>query len=314
MKVICSKGDGREAFLPVKEGEWLTRMNGAAVFRFSTPQAEWVMEPGDRVQCRNGEETLFDGFVFQTERGIREQEAVCYDRVKYLLYRDTRIFQNRTAGEITAEILAERMLKMESAETGYVLPLLIMEERPLLEMIRRAISETKAASGREYFLADRQGILSLREAGAEAAGVLLSGGNQILSFRERRDIDGDTFNRFQIRQEDRRRGFRRITVLDDTESQRKWGVLQYAERIDSRLNPAQAAARLQALHRKKCRERKGLEIEAWSESSCCAGRSVMVRLRKGETAERYLICEAEHRFSGGSGRMRLVLRKMEEER
>ncbi len=40
----------------------------------------------------------------------------------------------------------------------------------------------------------------------------------------------------------------------------------------------------------------------------------MVRLRKGETAERYLICEAEHRFSGGSGRMRLVLRKMEEER
>ena len=310
MELWLYQRSGLSGKVPVSGVRWQTRIGGAGILEFSAPWVGILAAEGDRVRLLREGQAVFDGFVFQTERDGRGQRVLCYDRVKYLLYKDTKVFRNRTAGEIAGEILGERQLKTGGlAETGYVLPLLAMEGQTLLQMIRKALEETRAATGKEFVLYDNAGEMVLREAAENPAGVLLCGENQVLSYQEKSDIDGGTFNRFKIWQEDGRSGFRRVTVENDGDSQEKWGVLQYFERVDSRLNAAQVKERIAALRKSAGQARRTLEVQGLADWVCRAGTTALVRLGT-EAAEACLIEEAEQRFSGGQERMSLRLRRL----
>lgn len=310
MELWLYQRSGLSGKVPVSGVRWQTRIGGAGILEFSAPWVGILAAEGDRVRLLRKGQAVFDGFVFQTERDGRGQRVLCYDRVKYLLYKDTKVFRNRTAGEIAGEILGERQLKTGGmAETGYVLPLLAMEGQTLLQMIRKALEETRAATGKEFVLYDNAGEMVLREAAENPAGVLLCGENQVLSYQEKSDIDGGTFNRFKIWQEDGRSGFRRVTVENDGDSQEKWGVLQYFERVDSRLNAAQVRERIAALRKSAGQARRTLEVQGLADWVCRAGTTALVRLGT-EAAEVCLIEEAEQRFSGGQERMSLRLRRL----
>lgn len=310
MELWLYQRSGLSGKVPVSGVRWQTRIGGAGILEFSAPWVGILAAEGDRVRLLRKGQAVFDGFVFQTERDGRGQRVLCYDRVKYLLYKDTKVFRNRTAGEIAGEILGERQLKTGGmAETGYVLPLLAMEGQTLLQMIRKALEETRAATGKEFVLYDNAGEMVLREAAENPAGVLLCGENQVLSYQEKSDIDGGTFNRFKIWQEDGRSGFRRVTVENDGDSQEKWGVLQYFERVDSRLNAAQVKERIAALRKSAGQARRTLEVQGLADWVCRAGTTALVRLGT-EAAEVCLIEEAEQRFSGGQERMSLRLRRL----
>lgn len=310
MELWLYQRSGLSGKVPVSGVRWQTRIGGAGILEFSAPWVGILAAEGDRVRLLRKGQAVFDGFVFQTERDGRGQRVLCYDRVKYLLYKDTKVFRNRTAGEIAGEILKERQLKTGGlAETGYVLPLLAMEGQTLLQMIRKALEETRAATGKEFVLYDNAGEMVLREAAENPAGVLLCGENQVLSYQEKSDIDGGTFNRFKIWQEDGRSGFRRVTVENDGDSQEKWGVLQYFERVDSRLNAAQVKERIAALRKSAGQARRTLEVQGLADWVCRAGTTALVRLGT-EAAEVCLIEEAEQRFSGGQERMSLRLRRL----
>lgn len=310
MELWLYQRSGLSGKVPVSGVRWQTRIGGAGILEFSAPWVGILAAEGDRVRLLREGQAVFDGFVFQTERDGRGQRVLCYDRVKYLLYKDTKVFRNRTAGEIAGEILKERQLKTGGlAETGYVLPLLAMEGQTLLQMIRKALEETRAATGKEFVLYDNAGEMVLREAAENSAGVLLCGENQVLSYQEKSDIDGGTFNRFKIWQEDGRSGFRRVTVENDGDSQEKWGVLQYFERVDSRLNAAQVRERIAALRKSAGQVRRTLEVQGLADWVCRAGTTALVRLGT-EAAEVCLIEEAEQRFSGGQERMSLRLRRL----
>ncbi len=297
--------------IPTDKVRWTTKLDGAAILEFSSPWRTLIAAVGDRLLALSEDQAFFDGFVFQAADNGRQQTVLCYDRLKYLLYRDTKVFHNRTAAQIVTEILKERELPAGTIQnTGYVIPLLAEEGKPLLSMIRSALDETTAASGREFVFYDDAGQLSLRVAAENPAGVLLCGENQLISYQQTEDIDGDTFNRFKIWQEDGRSGFRRVTVADVPDAQQKWGVLQYFERIDSSLNPSQVAERIRALREAKCRARISLDTECLSDLACRAGKTVLVRLAEGDQVQTCLIEEAQHSFSGNVGRMQLKLRRL----
>ena len=299
------KNGGQEKRM-VEELHWVSSRTGAAFAEVLLP--EGTAEMGQRVRLSENGTPFFDGFVFQAEESEKGTELLCYDRVKYLLYKDTKVFQNRTAGQIVEEILKERQLPIgKVAATGYTIPSLVMEGRPLLEMIRKGISETEAAIGEGFVFFDDCGALSLKKTADNASGVLLSGENQILSLTKSRDIDGDSYNRFKLWQEDGRSGFRRVTVSDRTEEQKNWGMLQYFERVDSKLSSTQVKERIRALEQAKCRVRQQVLLEALTDVRCRGGKTVL--LRDGGSVGRFLIEEAQMRFANGAGKMALKLRK-----
>lgn len=293
--------------VPVSFLRLQTGLSAAGILEWESPCREVSPQNGDMVRLGDA----FQGYVFRSEDTRRSKRAVCYDQVKYLLYRDTREFTGKTAAEILWEIIRERELAAgEIAETGVALPSYLCENRTLLAMVQGALEETRKASGREYVLFDRCGALCLQNVENTAAGVLLCGENQIASYRQSADIDGDTYTRFKLLQEDRRSGFRRVTEAENAENRKKWGVLQYFERVDHSWNAAQVNARLESLRKSCGGERRTLEMEGLGDMACLAGRTVLCRLPEETAERRYLIEESVISGQGDALRMRLKLREV----
>lgn len=65
-----------------------------------------------------------------------------------------------------------------------------------------------------------------------------------------------------------------MTVFDRTEEQKNWGMLQYFERVDSKLSSAQVKERIRALEQAKCRVRQQVFLEALADVRCRGGKTV----------------------------------------
>lgn len=284
-----------------------TSLTSAGILEWETPCREIAPQNGDTVKFGD----VFQGYVFQTEDNGRRRRVLCYDQVKYLLYRDTKEFTGKTAAEIFREIIRERELSAGNiADTGVVIPSYLCENQTLLSMIQGALEETKKVSGREFVLFDQCGKFCLSDVGSMDIQTILDGSAQMTGYSQSADIDGETFTRFKILQEDQRSGFRRVTEVENGGAREKWGVLQYFEKVDHSWNTAQVQARIQALQQTYGRERKTLEVDAIGDFSCLAGRTVFCRIPGENMAKKYLIEESVISGAGDIFQMTLHLREV----
>ena len=292
--------------LPVSKMRLHTSLSSAGILEWETPCREIAPQNGDTVKFAD----VFQGYVFRTEDNGRRRRVLCYDQVKYLLYRDTKEFTGKTAADILREIIRERELSAgEIAETGVVIPSYLCENQTLFSMVQGALEETKKTSGREFVFFDQCGKLCLVDVGGMDAPTVLDGSAQMTGFSQAADIDGETYTRFKLLQEDQRSGFRRVTQAENGDAQAKWGVLQYFERVDHNWNTAQVQARIQALQQTYGSERKTLEVDAVGDFSCLAGRAVFCRMPE-DAARKYLIEESVINGTGDIFQMTLHLREV----
>ena len=94
------------------------------------------------------------------------------------------------------------------------------------------------------------------------------------------------------------------------EERKKWGRLQYFEKVDHSWNTAQVEARLRQLQELYRHSRETLEVTGIGDLSCLAGRAVLCQLPEGKEAGRYLVTESVLRWAGAQGQMRLKLKKL----
>lgn len=302
---LIQKGGAAE--LPLAALRLTTSLNGAGILEWETPYRGLMPEEGDAVRLEE-DAGIFYGYVFRVEDDGRRLRVLCYDQIKYLLYKDTRQFTNRTADSILTEFVRERELKAGTiAATGVTLPSLLYENQTLLSMVQDALEETFRVSGQRFWLTDQCGSLTLEKAENLQSGVLLSGENQLTGWTRSSDIDGATYTRFLLLQEDRRSGFRRVTTAENAEQRKYWGILQYFERVDHSWNEAQVQARLAALKESYSDKRRSFTAEGLGDFRCLAGRGALCQIGDG-AAESCLIEESEIEGEGGVYRMRLKLR------
>ena len=294
------------AELPVSALRLQTSLNGAGILEWETPERIVRPEEGDAVRLEE-ERGIFYGYVFRVEDNGRRLRVLCYDQIKYLLYKDTRQFVNRTADSILTELIRERQLKAGNvAATGVTLPSRLYENQTLLSMVQDALEETFRVSGQRFWLIDQFGSLTLDKTENLQSGVLLCGENQLTGWSRSSDIDGATYTRFQLLQEDRRSGFRRVTEAENAEQRKKWGVLQYFERVDHSWSEVQVRARLQALQQSYGGRRQSFLVEGLGDFRCLAGRGTLCQVAEG--TESCLIEESQIEGERGVYRMRLKLR------
>ena len=292
--------------VPVSKIRLHTSLKSAGILEWETPCRDIAPQNGDTVNF--GE--VFQGYVFRSEDDGRVKRTVCYDQIKYLLYRDTKEFTGKTAADILREIIRERELTAgEIADTGVVIPSYLCENQTLLSMVQGALEETEKVSGKEFVFFDRCGALCLLDAAAMETQTALDGSAQMTGFSKSSDIE-ETFTRFKLLQEDKRSGFRRVMEAENGGDREKWGVLQYFERVDHSWNQAQVQARLQALQDSYGKERQALEVKGVGDFSCLAGRAVFCRLPEEDAARRYLIEESVITGQGDVFRMTLKLREV----
>ncbi len=199
------------------------------------------MPEGSSVELTVDGIKMFKGYIFTIERNRDgETSYVAYDQLRYLKANASYVFENMTLGQIVQQIAADFGLVTGVLEdTGYAFPYLIKENEGCLDIIFDALAMTIYQTGKVFVFYDNAGALTLTEAKNLLTTTLIGDGSLVTEYAYKRDIDSDTYNRVKLVRKNEESGRTDVYVHEDTETIKKWGLLQYYDEVDENLNEAQ---------------------------------------------------------------------------
>ncbi len=196
--------------------------------------------------------TVFFGFVFEKSRSGSDNriiKAVCYDQLYYLKNKDWFKYENKTASEVIQMLADDFGLNAGTiADTGYKIPSRVEDGKTLFDIIQNALDETVKNTGKMYVLYDKAGKLTLSDISDMKLGTLVFN-DTAGDFEYKTSIAGSTYNKIRLLKD----GAEPVTVRD-SENIKRWGVLQYAEKVsDDNVNLTSMANSLLGLYNAKSR-------------------------------------------------------------
>ncbi len=269
------------------------------------------------MECSAGGRKLFKGYIFTIERN-REGETTytAYDQLRYLKANASYVFENMSLSQIIQQIAADFGLTVGTlTETGYIFPCLIKEDESCLDIIFDALSQTIIQTGKIFVFYDNAGSLTLVEARDLLTQTLIGDGSLAIDFTYKRDIDSDTYNRIKLARKNEQSGRTDVYIHEDTETIKKWGVLQYYSVINENLNEAQIDEMCGLYLKYYNRVLQTVTIEALGVPEIRAGSVVPVRIGAVSdlAAPRLLLAEkVTHRFEGGAHTMSIEVKSFEQ--
>lgn len=304
---------GSKVYQPIVTGEiqWQTErkgVQGSLTFKV-VKDATLNFTEGDAVRLKVDGQKVFYGFVFQKKRDKQGIITVtAYDQLRYLKNKDTYVYSNKTASEVVQMLAKDFNLQCGTLEdTKFKIESRVEDNQTLFDIIQNALDLTLTSKKEMYVLYDDFGKLTLKNIGNMKVGILIdedTGEN----FDYTSSIDGETYNKIKLVYENEETGKREIYIAQDGSHINQWGVLQYFETIDEKVNGKAKADALLSLYNQKTRN---LSIKgAFGDVRVRAGTLVAVSLNLGDIiANSFLLVEqAKHTFSESLHTMDLTLR------
>lgn len=257
---------------------------------------------GDQIRFRLDKKNFFFGYVFKAEYTKEEKFKVkCYDQARYLKYKDTILYEDKTYSELLIAICRDRGLVVgEIEDTKYKIPRRAEESKEYWEMLEEASKLTTAYTGEVFVLFDRAGkicLKNIKNMKVDCPPITKRLGEDV-SYDE--SIDDATYNRVKVDVTDKERQRIVPVIEEDIESIRKWGVLQRYEKSSEPL--AQVRQKAKSLLEQLNHSTRTLKLEKLFGIPECRGGSllpVILNLR-GIEINGYVLCESvKHEFNKG---------------
>lgn len=284
--------------------EWETqRFDAPGKLTFSGVEPTGIALPeGTAVTFTDGL-NVFKGYVFTAERDrYGNVSYTAYDQLRYLKANASYSWSAVTLEQIITDIASDFLLTVgDLASTGYTFPSLIKENETCLDIIFDALSQVIYQTGKIWLFYDDAGKLVLREATTLQTTGIIGDGSMMTDYTYKRDIDSDTYNRVKLVKPNRNSGRTDVYMYEDTETIGKWGLLQYYDKVDDNLTPAQIQEKAQAYLQYYNRVLQSLTIEAIGVPGIRAGSIIPVLIRDVQelTLNRVLLVEkCTHSYEG----------------
>lgn len=219
---------------------------------------------GDPVTFRVDGQVVFSGWVMTKERTSEQIITVtAYDQMFYLARnKGTYVYQNKTAKEVLQIIAADYGLQTGTiSDSGWKIPQRIEEGETLLDIVLSAMAIAGKAVGKEYFLFDQAGRLTVKERKEMAVEAVLRCDGGISDYTYKTDISQDTYNAVRLYHAGRKEVERKAWEVQKDDKIKKWGRLQYYKRVPYTLNAAQLKEIAESILAEKCRVVKQLTVE-----------------------------------------------------
>lgn len=312
MAIELSIVNGNTIYYPCVKDEitWETERKGApGVLKFTVVKTPDVyFEEGNAVRLVVDGKKVFFGFVFKKKRD-REQhiDVTAYDQLRYFKNKETYVYKDKTASQVISMIAKDFRMNVGSlANTGYVIPKKVEDDKTLFDIAQSAMDETLMKTKKLYVLYDDFGKLTLKNIESMKCNVVIdaeTGEN----FSYESSIDERTYNQIKIVFDNEETGKREVYISKDSRNINKWGVLQYYEKASQGEGLARKVDALLGLYNMQTRR---LKIEkAKGVLGVRAGSSVIVMLNLGDvTVQTYMVCEkVKHTFSNDYHTMDLTV-------
>lgn len=258
---------------------------------------------GAEVNFLYGDTKVFSGYVFEKSRNKDHHiEVTCYDRTFYLKNKENYVMAGVRADQIITRIAMDMGIRVgEMANTKYVIPKFAKADVAMIDTIQDALDETMMATGELYCLYDDFGSLTLKNMKDMITDVLVTV-DTAEDFDYTTSINGNTFNSIVVNND---KGD--PVVLNDKNTQKRWGVLQMVVDNQSGENSMDLAKALLSMYNQVSRT---LTVNgAIGDIRVRGGSSVYVHLYLGDhTCNQSLIVNrVTHTFENGHHSMELTL-------
>lgn len=272
------------------------------------------LSKGSPVRFKVSGTGVFFGYIFttsQTEKGTIS--FVAYDQLRYLKNKDTYVISNMTASEIFAKLCKDFTLSHNVINaSNFKIADRVFDDKTLFEIIETAIDETLAYTGAWYMVRDNFGVLEFVNVNNLKTPLVLGDQSLLKTYKYETSIDTDSYNQIKLSQENTTTNKREIYIVKDSNTIRKWGTLQYTEKVDKNINPSQIAELANTLLRLKNRVTKTMSINCLGYLGVSAGSGIVLELTdlvNEEVAqnEYYLVTSATHTFKNNEHTMSLEL-------
>lgn len=295
---------------------WTTERGGhAGKVQFTAVKnaGEMVFHEGDNVRLYCNGEPLFSVFVSSKNKRQAKITTTCYDQIFRLKSKQSYNFSDMTAGGIVNLIAAEFGLAVGTvADTGYILPTKIYEEKALLDIITDNVQQTIIATGKVYNFYDAAGKLMLQEASNMGSKYIIGTASLATDYTYDTSID-DAYNYIKLVRPNKDTNQGDIIIEFDPEAEESWGRIQYYEKVDEALNDAQIHEKAKQLLEYYCQTKRTLKVTALGVPDIQAGSMVMMDIPDlGDIflTKTLLIDKCTHKISAKSWTMDLEMRVM----
>lgn len=266
---------------------------------------------GSSVSFKIDEEKVFWGYVFKISKETDKKVSVtCYDQLRYFKYKDTYIFSESTATNIFKKICTDFNINNKVVNSSsYLLEARIYDDKTLAEMIQYAFDKTLIDTGEWYFMRDNYGTLEMLNVSNQVTNLVIGDSSLLTSYTYESSIDGDTYNQVKLVKENKDTKKRELYIVKDSSTIKKWGLLQYYEKVDENMNDAQIKDRANMLLKHYNKPQKTLKIEALGHLKVKAGCGVILMIKDLENDTVYkknvIVTKAEHNFKNNEHTMKL---------
>lgn len=305
--------NGSKVYQPVVEDEihWDTERKGQpGKLTFSVVKDSLInFQEGNAISFKADGQKVFYGFVFKKERDKGNTiQVTAYDQLRYFKNKDTYVYSNKSADELIQMIADDFNLRVGSLEqTGFKIASRVEDNKSLFDIVQNALDLTLQGKKKLYVLYDDFGKLVLKNVESMKLNLLIDD-ETAQNFSYTSTIDGETYNKIKLSFENEKTGKREIYISQDSGNINAWGVLQYFETIDEKVNGKAKADALLSLYNRKTRN---LTIsDAFGDVRVRAGCSIPIKLNLGDVnVQNFMLVEkVQHTFKKDEHSMNLTLR------
>lgn len=272
-----------------------------------------ALDVGSMVKFKADGVKMFKGYIFKREDtfdGVSSFTA--YDQLRYLKANASYAFKKKELRQIIKKIAEDFQLKTGTLEkTGYRFPTLVKENESCLDIIFDALERAIIETGKIWNFYDDFGELTLREIAYLYTDKLIGDGSLVTDYTYTEDIDSETYNRVKLVKKNEKSGKTDAYIYQDSDTIKKWGLLQYYDEITEDLNKAQIKNLCKQYLKYYNRILKTVKIDAIGIPELRAGMVVPIRIKNIGDLQKVTLLIAEkvtHTFEGGDHTMSIEVK------
>lgn len=295
-----------------------SRVDSASKMTFTTIEESGIaLENGSAIKFNDNGTPIFAGYIFTAKRTkTHTVEYTAYDQLYYLKAKASYTFMNMSLEQIITQVATDFNLTVGTLEpTGYIFPCLIKENTEILSMIFEALSQVTVQTGKIFVFYDNFGKLELKEAKNMLVQSMLGNNSLVTDYTYTRDMASETYNRIKLVRPNKATGRTDAFVHEDTDTQKKWGLLQYYDSVDENLNDAQIDAMCAMYLKYYNRLVQSVKISALGIPGLRAGNVVPIKINEVQelSMNRLLLAEkVTHKYDGGAHTMDVEVKNFEQ--
>lgn len=223
---------------------------------------------------------VFYGYVFTTSVDSKGRtNIVAYDQMRYLKNQDTVYYEGKTSSQILEDICKRNNLKCKIVDpSNWIILPYLYEKKTMFEIIKHSLDEAFNQENKMYMIRDNFGVIEHVDVSNQKTSLQIGTKSLMTDFTYEKTIDEDTYNVIKLIRDNKETNKRDVWQVQDGESIKKWGKLQYLYDVDEQANEEQIKELANNILKVKNKETRKLSLSAIGFYNLKAGDGIKVKI------------------------------------